>query len=58
MANIKDYTIADWLKVVSAVTSAAAVGYATGGYTALVLNAFGALGTLLLAPPGKTTTAK
>lgn len=57
-ANVKEFTVADWLKIVSAVSAAAAVGYATGGPLAAALNAVGALGTLLVAPPGKISINK
>ena len=57
-ANVKEFSIGDWLKVISAVSAAAAVGYGTGGYLAAVLNAVGALGTLLVTPPGKTSYPK
>lgn len=58
MENLKNFTVADWLKLVAVVSSAGAAGFATGGYVGLAVNLVGALGTLLASPPGKISIPK
>lgn len=53
--NIKNYGVADYLKLVANVAGAGAVGFATAGYAGLALAIVANAAALFQAPPAHTT---